>query len=391
MKRANLLFFLLLILSAGLHGQAGGAPAPIPKDPLIYFYNPRLDGLGQDVQKAAGDVANGQIFDTQLSNLDSISKLATDRIFSSGRRAALAKLEGARDWKSFCSWVDAAKSRALASDTQKADWTNQIAILKTKTDAAQSKAAVASDRLKTFGDLLGEVGKAQQIIEVGKFLQGRTVPITATDLRVVSKLQEAMDNLGTLLNGLAAQPKLASTRSAAEQMKVDLAKAEIDHLKTLIQIEEKRLDGQDDVKDLLTAIDNTINCRSNSGFTFVNDAGVALPLENLNPAEEIQSTIQRFQTDPLRLKSVIYLLENFAALAARADTPVRLAELRTAIEERRFAIRRDAIMARTYEQILLIGAQRIATFYKGGIKPETLAQIVNAISTAGLIPTIALK
>jgi hypothetical protein len=174
-------------------------------------------------------------------------------------------------------------------------------------------------------------------------------------------------------------------------MKVDLAKAEIDHLKTLIQIEEKRLDGQDDVKDLLTAIDNTINCRSNSGFTFVNDAGVALPLENLNPAEEIQSTIQRFQTDPLRLKSVIYLLENFAALAARADTPVRLAELRTAIEERRFAIRRDAIMARTYEQILLIGAQRIATFYKGGIKPETLAQIVNAISTAGLIPTIALK
>jgi hypothetical protein len=113
--------------------------------------------------------------------------------------------------------------------------------------------------------------------------------------------------------------------------------------------------------------------------------------EDLSETEEIEATLLRFRNDPLKLKTVVYLLENFAALAARADTPVRIAELRGAIEERRFAIRRDAIMARTYEQILLIGAQRIAIYYKGGVKPETLAQFLNALATAGLIPTIALK
>src|ERR1017187_5949661 len=161
MKSANLLFSLLPILSGWLQGQTGTAPAPIPKDPPIYFYNSRLDGLGQDVQKAAGDVSNGQIFDTQLSNLDVIAKLATDRIFSSGRRAALAKLEGTRNWQSFCDRVDEAKRRALPSMTQQTDWANQIAILKTKTDAAQAKAVTAGDTLKAFGDLLEEVGKAR--------------------------------------------------------------------------------------------------------------------------------------------------------------------------------------------------------------------------------------
>jgi hypothetical protein len=404
MKQANLLILLFPIVSAGLHAQTGSPPAPqIPRDPPIYFYNPRLDGLGQDVQKAAGDLANGQIFDSQLANLEAISKLATDRIFSSARRAALAKLEGTRNWKSFCDRVETAKNRALPSDTQQAGWEKQIAILEIKMGEAQSIAKTASGTLKSVADLLEEVGKAQQVIEFGKILQARKVAdITATDLRVVGKLQEAMDNLGTLLKGIASQPKPASTRSAAEQMKVDLAKAEIDHLKTLIQIEEKRLDGQHDVKDILTAIGNTLTCvKSNSTNppspgTWVctlkfDDPTGSSTIEKLSETEEIEETIRRFRSDRLKLKTLVYLLENFAALAARADTPVRIAELRSAIEERRFAIRRDAIMARTYEQILLIGAQRIATYYKGGIKPETLAQFVNALSTAGLIPTIALK
>ncbi len=297
--------------------------------------------------------------------------------------------------------MDAAKTRALPSETQKADWEKEIAILKTKLGTAQSTADLVSAKLKSFGDLLEEVGKAKQVIEAGKFLQERKVAdITATDLRVVGKFQEAMDNIGTLLNGLASQAKPASTRSAAQQMKVDLAKAEIDHLKTLIQIEEKRLDGQHDVKNILIAIENTLSCvRATTSpglkgwvctLKFTDATGVSTT-ENLTATEEIETTLRRFHSDPLKLKSVVYLLENFAALAARADTPVRIAELRSAIEERRFAIRRDAIMARTYEQILLIGAQRIAIYYKGGIKPETLAQFANALATAGLIPTIALK
>src|SRR5260370_38361062 len=111
MKRANLPLLLFPLVSAGLHAQTGTAPTPkVPRDPPIYFYNPRLDGLGQDVQKAAGDVANGQIFDSQLANLEVVSKLATDRILSSARGAALSKLERTRNWNSLYERADAAET-----------------------------------------------------------------------------------------------------------------------------------------------------------------------------------------------------------------------------------------------------------------------------------------
>jgi len=394
------LFGFLLLLPAGGHAQTGSASAPaptIPKDPLIYFYNSRLDGLGQNVQNAAGAVANGQVFDTQLANLEVVSRLATDRLFSSGRRAALARIESSRNWRAICSRLETIKRRTLPSAIQQPEWQRQIDALKAQVAAAQSTAASATEQLKTIADLLEEVGNAQGAIEAGKFLQDRKfADITTTDLRVAAKLQEAIGNIGTLLNGIAAQAKPASARSAAEQMKVDLAKAEIDHLKALIQIEEKRSDGEHDVKDLLTAIENTLLCvRTASGgweckLQFTDGSG-NVTTEDLSAAEEIGATLERLRGQPFKLKAVVYLLENVAALEARGDMPVRIAELRAAIEDRRFAVRRDAIMARTYEQILLTGAQRIATYYRGGVKPETLAQFANALATAGLIPTIALK
>src|SRR5579885_2971324 len=94
MKKTVMLLAPLVALLAGaarLQAQAdAGASSPpkIPGDPLIYFYNPRLDTLGQNLEKAAGGVAAGQIFDSQLSNLDAMAKLAADRIFSSAAGGA---------------------------------------------------------------------------------------------------------------------------------------------------------------------------------------------------------------------------------------------------------------------------------------------------------------
>jgi hypothetical protein len=38
--------------------------------------------------------------------------------------------------------------------------------------------------------------------------------------------------------------------------------------------------------------------------------------------------------------------------------------------------------------MILNGVQRLALYYQGGIKPQTIAQIVTALSTLGLIPTV---
>ncbi len=401
MKKTVMLLAPLVALLAGaarLQAQAdAGASSPpkIPGDPLIYFYNPRLDTLGQNLEKAAGGVAAGQIFDSQLSNLDAMAKLAADRIFSSARRAALARLEAARDWGTLYLFVDLARKKALPSRRETEAWQKQIEQLKTQAGAAKTTADSASDRLKGAADLLEEVGKAQEVIQFANFLQERKPDaITKTDLRLVGQVQESLANIGGILDDFVSHPKPASTRSAAEQVKVDLAKAEIDHLKALIKIEEKRLAGEDDLRHIFTAIDHSSACDAAGQCTarFEDSQGNA---ESVPAAEGIEATLSRYRqeaaTDPARLKTAVYLLENFAALCARAETPVRLAQLRSAIEERRFAIRRDAILARGYERIFLIGAQRIALYYQGGVKPEAIAQFLQAAATAGLIPTIALK
>jgi hypothetical protein len=150
------------------------------------------------------------------------------------------------------------------------------------------------------------------------------------------------------------------------------------------------------VKNLIAAIEGTLTCKDGKcRFSLKDDDGKEISGEDVPEKEQIDATLLRYQQQGTptadRLKAVVYLLENFAAFSARAETPGRIADLRRAIEERSFAIRRDAIMARSYEQIFLLGTQRIALYYKGGIKPETLAQFAQAAATAGLIPAITFK
>jgi hypothetical protein len=83
-----------------------------------------------------------------------------------------------------------------------------------------------------------------------------------------------------------------------------------------------------------------------------------------------------------------HALYNASALAARDETPLRLATLRAAAEERAYSIHESSIAARGYELTLLNGLQRLSLYYKGGLKPQTAAQLLNALGTLGLIPAV---
>jgi hypothetical protein len=394
------LFWVLFGGALGLQAQTTPAkptPPQIPDDPAIYFYNPRLDALGQNAQKAGADVASGQIFDTEIDNLKVMLKLATDRIFTSARRAALARIEGARNWKTLYEFVEKAKEKSIASSQEKEEWPGRIEDLKKQITTVQEMANDTAKALTAAGGALQDIGNAQEVIQFATLLSKREpAAVTKTDLRVIGKVQEALVNLGTILSDLGKQTQAPSSRSAVDQMKIDLAKAEVDHLKALIKIEDRRMAGQKDVKSLIAAIEDTLTCTDgNCGFSLKDDDGNEIRREEVLGKEQIDATLLRYKQQGApaadRLKAVVYLLENFAAFSARAETPGRIADLRRAIEERSFAIRRDAIMARSYEQIFLLGTQRIALYYKGGIKPETLAQFAQAAATAGLIPAITFK
>ena len=84
-------------------------------------------------------------------------------------------------------------------------------------------------------------------------------------------------------------------------------------------------------------------------------------------------------------------LYTLAALISRGDTPRRLAELRLSTEYQAYSIRKSAVRVRAYELTISTGAKRLALFHKGGIKPETIAELVFAISNVAIPPTILAK
>jgi hypothetical protein len=48
------------------------------------------------------------------------------------------------------------------------------------------------------------------------------------------------------------------------------------------------------------------------------------------------------------------------------------------------SIQLSAANARVYEAVLGGGVTRLALFYQGGVRPETIAQIGQALATAGI-------
>jgi hypothetical protein len=77
-----------------------------------------------------------------------------------------------------------------------------------------------------------------------------------------------------------------------------------------------------------------------------------------------------------------------AALIARGSTPSKLADVRMAQELHAYSIRKSAVRARAYELTVSTGAQRLALFHKGGIKPTEVAQLVFAVSNIAITPAI---
>jgi len=98
------------------------------------------------------------------------------------------------------------------------------------------------------------------------------------------------------------------------------------------------------------------------------------------------------QRDLVRIRDMVAdvprALYTLAALIARGDTPDKLAELRFAQELHAYSIRKSAVRARAYELTVSTGAQRLALFHKGGIKPTDVAELVFAASNVALTPAI---
>ncbi len=432
-------FPIVLLCVSGAHAQI--------------LYNPRLDQKAEEVRKLASEVVNGQIYQSQLENLTALTGPAGNRVFSSAQRAALARLARTVSWGEIQQDLqEMTDILTLSKDADREKWEADKKTLAgevAKLEESLAKVRATEDDAAALASLLKEVSLIDEALQVANgFLRRDTTKISPTDLRVVHEVAESSKRLAQLLDA-AKTPLPKDASLIAKQMQLDLMKAEIEHLTNLIKIEARRTAAIDDLRGIHRQAAAGVSCLTNPKQERPCIRGVAFTATDLASVEEkIEITLQRYtvrarwynrQTedavrlertaeegvrrcaDPAgpacqpqltllkqrrenreeketdmadhkhKLQFALFALENWAALTSRSGVPNRMADLRASIEDRRYRIKRDSILARGYETMLLSGAETLAAYYKSGVRAANVAALVQAIATLGLIPTIALK
>jgi hypothetical protein len=351
------------------------------------FYNATRDAKAQDALTAAKAVTNGQVFDKMLGNLDLLSKASGDRFFNDNERLMRANLANFQTWGDVSKYLTGLNQRLNAdlpgdpnaADTQaalnkvKTEATNAQAALKKLQDAAKAKFSGDEATVSLIGSWFARLGDLSDLIKFAGSFGVITSDAPPGLMDAANEAAALATSLGTMYSSF--QVALASTPDIVVlQSQIQLLGVNQDHLKQIAAIIMQRETDLDDIRHVLA--------RTSKAYSIIHAANVA-------DSESITTSLATAKAPVL--DNMVSLLYNVAALASRDITPKRLASLRLADEERRFSIRSSAVVAASYETLVASGTQRLANYYKGGLKPETLAQIATALATFGLIPTIAVK
>jgi hypothetical protein len=147
----------------------------------------------------------------------------------------------------------------------------------------------------------------------------------------------------------------------------------------------KDLDTQDAAR--LCGLDSA-NCLT----TAQHDLENALKTSTADSVKALTAIVIRTRKSGVQIRNMMgdvpQALFLLSALIARGSTPNRLADVRFAQELHAYSIRKSAVRARAYELTVSTGAQRLALFHKGGIKPTDIAELVFAASNVAITPAI---
>lgn len=357
----------------------------LPAFPQL-LYNEGRDKQAQEALKLSGEIQNSQVFQKALDNLDELWKLRQDRVFRNAEQQMEANLIAFRTWEDIQKFTSNLKQRLGPADSpelpkrlsdlkeQETKTLAALADLKKKLAAAPN-AVAAINRL---GKALEDIGKVDPVVEFAMSHAGSDAEQAAAAKQAEGLLKDLAAQYKAFSLSLPAQPSVL-----ALQDDIAVLRVQEDHAQKLIAIEQRKQKEIAPIRRLLNDVDNGL-------------AGTNNNVPCLSPAERSQPIADVLQrkaqaNDDICLQFLTFALINAAALTARNDTPVRLAFLRSTMEDRANALRISQARTQQIEELIANGVQRLAIFHKGGIKPENLAQLLQALATAGIAPAIVLK
>lgn len=347
------------------------------------LYDRSRDQAAQQAAEAAKRISSGSLFEKELKNLDALSKLEIDSAFQGEGRV----LRNAVDTISFSTWA------AIDGLVKLIEAQLQTEPIKTNILDLQARRDLLQERLK---DLQTRPAPAQSAppesaeLVAGIINQGLDADKAAAALVAASKKGDAgsqalLEALGKIL----AEGKTAADAVAANQKNVTTVAAQLQQLRlSLSGLAVQRLQVELGHTAQLLKIWERALRDVNKTLQLIGDYRAQSKRGGIDPQRTVMETI-RTAGGPAVLDAALQSAFLASAIAARWNSADLVARLREAQEQHRYSIRRSQLEAHAYEVAIGSGAQRLSMFYKGGIRPEIIAQILYAAATASISGTIA--
>lgn len=379
------------------------------------------DKEAKKAAQLAEEITSKSSFDKQLKNLDTLSKHALDVYFAGAKRQMELDIRSLRTWGDVRDLTERVQDALLAEDfvstseaqanlddlkrdcngrltelgksicTAKAD----LERLKKAVDKSEAEGKRLDQELKTR---LEKIDTIDGLVEKTELFLSSEQEVTINGLADVfldlsRSYVNYINKLATINNHPQNELRLLLQRIAVEALLL-----EVDHWQTVAAIKMRRSAEQSDLRyianvDLPNQLLQISRCFS-TDMNVLNAEKIAVTFEKARATPACKIEEAGAEVELLKEEIVVFLLRtlhNAAALAARGETPMKIAELRLAEEEHRFSIRHSAVMARTYEVTFTSGTNRLARFYAGGLKPEKIAQLIHSAAAITIPTAIAVK
>jgi len=350
------------------------------------LYDGARDATAKKAADAAGKIATGDLWDKMLRNLDKLSAEDINAFLLDQQVAMRAAVDNMRTWSQVDKDVaDAGQTlaepsflTAAQSDSQKkkiqeqeAELNSRIAAATKAIDELKKDKSSVPDFLQPIFDNLGDVDSAVQELKgiAGSGTAGTIADRLTDGVSVLKQIQSVFTTADQGLKNVATiRAQLGGFDVDVQQTLLLRLQADEEHLKNRVAIIARRTQEEKELSRILLDYQARRKRITPAASGLVTD-----------------SLMEAAARKPEEVFDQAQALYDAVTLVTRGQTPAGLQALRIAEEEERYSIRASAAEARAYEQLLNSGAQRLALFYSGGIKPETVAQLLfNALSLANL-------
>jgi hypothetical protein len=368
------------------------------------LYDRKRDEQAQQAKQQAAELKSDPIFETQLRNLMTLEALDVETVMTDSRRTTRATINSFFTWGEVFTAIETAQGDLGRSDEKAAETSADIttaksalkAQIKNAKDAIKAlrgNAATAED--SRLAMLFARAGEIDSLLALATKLIS-TLDSDSTTINALDKTRATLKELTDLytrydarvkeIAGLKAQ--LGGFYISLQEGTLRVLEAQEEHLAILGTIETQRSLELAEARQLIENYEEAKKrlidvyygrCFGNKPFDPTQERitdSVNLAM-GMKPCNVTGSTGKEFTMRPRDVvEDIMLLLYRATTIVSRVPTSVGLADLRRAHEEHRFAIKQRILQAHAYELILNGGADRLALFYKGGIKPAQLAQLV---------------